>query len=90
MKYDKQLSIEEHIELAKSLLITQEHLSKIFFIIQQHYPKSHILYKNLHKISLLRTGGIFTQIKSDLDNEYLKMVNDKQFKKLGFIYYPIK
>ena len=82
------MNLEEHLETADDLAIALHHLEKVFFRCQEYYPKSHRLMKQLYKT---RTTGsnLFDKIKSHLDEEYHRLINDQEFNKLGHIYYNL-
>ncbi len=90
MKKDKKMTLEEHMETADDLAIATHHLTKIFFKCQEHYPNTYRLMKLLYKVLPDTLNGIFTQIKSELDSEYHKIINDEQFKQYGHIYYNLE
>ena len=90
MRKDKKMTLEEHMGTADDLAIATHHLSKIFFRCQEHYPKSCRLMKYLYKIMPGNISGIFTQVKSELDNEYHSIITEEQFKEYGHIYYNLE
>lgn len=89
MRKDKSMSLEEHIDNANDLAIATHHISKIFFRCEKHYPKTSVLMKNLYKILPGNLSGIFTKIKSELDEEYHKIASADDFKRHGHIYYSL-
>jgi isopropylmalate/homocitrate/citramalate synthase len=89
MKKDKKMTLDEHMETADDLAIATHHLSKIFFRCQGHYPATHRLMKLLYKILPDVLSGIFIQVKSELDEEYHRVINDEQFRQFGHIYYNL-
>lgn len=89
MRKDKSMSLEEHIETANDLAIATHYLRKIFDKCQEHYPKSGPLMKLLYKVCPGVLSGIFTKIQSELDSEYHKLINDKEFEEHGHIYYNL-
>ena len=89
--YDKELTLEEHLEMANDLAITCHILDKMFYKIQEKYGKSHKISKLLYKLVSNKTSSsIFNCMKSELDNEYLRGLSDENFKKYGFIYYKLE
>ena len=89
MRKDKEMSIEEHLENANDLAIATHYLSRVFFRCQEHYPKSSKLMKLLYRVLPNTLDGVFTKIKDELDEEYHKLINDKEFDQHGHIYYNL-
>jgi len=91
MAYLKKLTIEEHLEVADSLAIVNQHISKIYYMIQKNYGKSHKLCKLLNRILPNNNSGLMIQIKGELDKEFLKetkdLTNEEFHEKYGFIHY---
>jgi hypothetical protein len=84
------LTLEQHIENADDLAIACHHLSIIFFRCQNHYAKSSPLMKALCRVLPQQLGGIFTKIKSMLDDDFHKLISNEQFGELGHIYYNLE
>lgn len=89
MRKSKQMPLAEHIKTADDLAIATHHLTKIFFRCQEYYPISSRLMKLLQRV-LPGAGGVFIQIKSELDTEYHKLITDDEFKKYSHIYYNLE
>jgi hypothetical protein len=89
MRKDKTMSLEEHLENANDLAIATHYLSKVFFRCQKHYPKSGRLMTLLDKMLSNTPDGVFTKINSELDDEYHKLITDKEFDQYGHIYYNL-
>ena len=89
MQKDRKMTLEEHFETADDLAIATHHLTKIFFRCQKHYPKSQRLMRLLYRVLPGVLSGVFTQIKSELDKEYHKIITDSEFKKYRHIYYTL-
>ena len=87
MKKKKQMPLEDHLKTADDLAIAKEHLSRAFFRVQEYHPKSSKLMKQFSRLLPGIVGGAWTQLKSELDREYHRLINDEQFKELGHIYY---
>jgi hypothetical protein len=90
MRKDKTMSLEEHLENANDLAIATHYLSKVFFRCQKHYPKSGKLMKLLYGILPNTPDGVFNKVKSDLDDEYHKLITDTEFDQYGHVYYNLE
>ena len=86
MRKNKQMPLAEHMKTADDLAIATHHLTKIFFRCQEYYPKSGRLMKLLYRVFPGVLSGVFSQIKSELDTEYHKLIPEDEFKKYGHIY----
>lgn len=89
MRKGKAMTLDEHIETANDLAIATHHLRKIFFRCQKHYNKTSKLMKLLYKVCPGVLEGIFTKILSEIDSEYHKIINEKEFNIHGHIYYNL-
>jgi HEPN domain-containing protein len=90
MRKDKWMSLEEHYENANDLAIASHHLNRLFYRCQKHYPKTHRLSKLLWRVCPDVLSGVFTAIKSELDNEYFKAGHGDQDDSFIFIYYDLE
>ena len=87
MKRSKGMSLEDHLKTADDLAIAKEHLGRAFFRVQEFYPRSSKLMKQFYRLLPGTLQGAWTQLKSELDDEYHRLITDDQFKELGHIYY---
>ena len=90
MGKSKEMPLAEHMKTADDLAVATHHLTKIFFRCQEYYPKSSRLIKLLSRVLPGTLNGVFTQIKSELDTEYHKLITDAAFDEYGHIYYNLE
>ena len=90
MRKDKQLTLNEHKEVADDLAIAFHHLTKAFNKCQEHYPKSHSLIETFFRVHPGNMNSTFCTLKSQLDDEYHKLITDTEFQENGHIYYNLE
>ena len=80
------MTLEEHFENAKDLLLMLYHINSLYFRLFENYPKSHPLIKLLDKA--LPTDNKFQKLRSELENEFYRNIqNPTQY---PFIYYDME
>lgn len=82
MRKDNRMSLDEHLETADDLAIVAHHLSSIFRRCQEHYGTSSKLIKRLAKICpghITENSNSFSLLRSELDKEFNKTVDDEDF-----------
>ena len=81
----RDMTLEEHLINAKEFCSAIENLQSVYFRCQEFYGKSHPICKKLWKFA--SNTGNFMSVKSDLDNDWHKLIDDETFYKYGHIYY---
>ncbi|MEY8213044.1 MAG: hypothetical protein RPR97_01035 [Colwellia sp.] len=89
MRKDKKLALDEHMEIADDLAIAFHHLKKAYDTCQEHYPKSNKLMDTFFRVHPGNMKSTFCSLKSQLDDEYHKLITDAEFDEHGHIYYNL-
>ena len=78
----RDMTLEEHLINAEEFCSALENLESVFFRCQEFYGKSHPICRKFAS-----NTGNFMAVKSELDDEYHKIIDDETFSKYGHIYY---
>jgi len=81
----RDMTLEEHLINAEEFCSAIENLKSVYFRCQEFYGKSHPICKKLWKFA--SNTGNFMSVKSDLDHDWHKLIDDETFYKYGHIYY---
>ena len=81
----REMKLEDHLINAEEFCSAIENLQSVYFRCQEFYGKSHPICKKLWKFA--SNTGNFMSVKSDLDNDWHKLIDDETFYKYGHIYY---
>ena len=78
----REMKLEDHLINAEEFCSALENLKSVFFRCQEFYGKSHPICRKFAS-----NTGNFMAVKSELDDEYHKIIDDETFSKYGHIYY---
>ena len=78
----REMKLEDHLINAEEFCSALENLESVFFRCQEFYGKSHPICRKFAS-----NTGNFMAVKSELDDEYHKIIDDETFYKYGHIYY---
>ena len=90
MKKDKRMSLEEHLVNANDLAIATHFLKRIFFRCNEYYQETSRLMISLSKVLPSATNEIFTEIKTELEKDYQRLISDKELEQYGEIYFNLE
>lgn len=79
------MTLEEHIEHAKTVREMRDNLQNMRSLYGERFGFSNSLHKTANRMTLL-----LDQIRSELDNEYHKLASSEVFHEHGHIYYEGK
>jgi len=91
MKKAKTMPLEEHLKTADDLAIAAHHLTRAFMRSQKYFYKTSRLMKYMFKfLSNSLVHGPWSVVKSELDDDYHKVISDEEFAEHGHIYYHLE
>lgn len=78
----KKLTLDEHMELADFIRSTYNKFQHLHIELSDKYGKTSRVAKKIGTVLEKLDGA-----KSELDNEYHRVVTDKEFEQYGHVYY---
>ena len=82
------MNLKDHIKVSEDLRLAIYYLNKVRDKCSGDFNKSSRIMKRLHEIT--GHNGKIKDVQCDLDTDYLKIISDCEFNKLGYIYYKYK
>jgi len=83
------LTLDQHLVVSDHLAIAAHHLNAAYELCLLSYPYKSRLIKKLGNLLHNKVGGSFLSAISILDDDFLQGINNKDFRKYGYIYYNL-
>jgi len=84
------LTLDQHLVIAYNLAIAAHHLDTAYELCLLGYTDKSRLIKKLGNLLHNKAGGSFLSAKSILDDDFLQGINNKDFRKYGYIYHNLE
>lgn len=81
------MTLEDHLELAADFAGMHHYINRVFFRMQNHYPKSSSMMRFMFRILPTNLMSKFQAVKYELDSDYHSVITEEEYQKYGHVYY---